>query len=214
MVRAGEVVPQRLGDVPPEEDAARVFDLVQHAEGVIDADLKVLRCDDVAGLDGLAQVRADDDLAVVVHAGPGDGGAGQLGNLYFQLGLHGLGKVGAVGDEDGACQLVVLGLTQKVGGDPCGVTAAVGQHQDLAGAGDHVDAHLAEDLPLGGGDVDVARADDLIDGRDGLGAVGQRSHGLCAAGLEDLRHACGGRGSEDDGVHLTILPCGSRHHDL
>ena len=141
----------------------------------------------LAGLDGLAQVRADDDLAVVVHAGPGDGGAGQLGDLHFQLGLHGLGQVGAVGDEDGACQLVVLGLTQQVGGHPGGVTAAVGQHQDLAGAGDHVDAHLAEDLPLGGGDIDVARADDLIHGRDGLGAVGQRSHGLCAACLEDLR---------------------------
>ena len=157
----------------------------------------------------LCRSAADDDLAVVVHAGPGDGGAGQLRDLHLQLGLHGLGQLGAVGDEDGAGQLVVLGLAQQVGGHPGGVAAAVGQHQDLAGACDHVDAHLAEDLPLGGGDIDVAGADDLVHRRDALGAVGQRGHGLCAAGLEDLGHACGGRGGQDDaGSTLPSLPGG------
>ena len=43
--------------------------------------------------------------------------------------------------------------------------AAVGDHQDLGGPGDHVDADLAEHLALGLGDVGVARADDLVDAR-------------------------------------------------
>ena len=108
----------------------------------------------------------------------------------------------------------MLGLTQQVGGHPGGVTAAVGQNQDLAGACYHVDAHLAKDLPLGSGDIDIARADDLIHRRDALGAVGQRGHGLCAAGLEDPGHACGGRGGEDDRIDLTVLTGGSGHDDL
>ena len=108
----------------------------------------------------------------------------------------------------------MLGLTQQVGGHPGGVTAAVGQNQDLAGACYHVDAHLAKDLPLGSGDIDIARADDLVHRRDALGAVGQRGHGLCAAGLEDPGHACGGRSGEDDRIDFTVLTGGSGHDDL
>ena len=80
----------------------------------------------------------------------------------------------------------MLGLTQQVCCHPCGVAAAVGQHQNFAGACDHIDAHLAEHLALGGGNVDVAGADDLVHRRDALGAIGQRGHGLRTAGLEDL----------------------------
>ena len=174
----------------------------------------MLRGDDVAGFDGLVQVGADDDLAVVVHAGAGDGGAGQLRDLHFQLGLHGLGEVGAVSDQHGACQFVVLGLTQQVCCHPCRVAAAVGQHQNFAGACDHIDAHLAEHLALGGGNVDVAGANDLIHRRDALGAVGQRRHSLCAAGLENFGHACRGGGGQNDRVHLAVLPGGGGHDDL
>ena len=74
----------------------------------------MFRCNDVAGFNGLVQVGAEDDLAVVVHAGAGDGGTGQLRDLHLQLRLHGLGQLRAVGDEDRACQFVVLGLTQQV----------------------------------------------------------------------------------------------------
>ena len=111
MVGAGKIIAQRLRYVAAKEDAARVADLVQYPKGVLHADLQVLRRDDVAGLDGLVQVGAEDDLAVVVHAGAGNGGAGQLRNLYLQLGLYRLGKGFAVGDKHRACQPVVLGLT-------------------------------------------------------------------------------------------------------
>ena len=46
-----------------------------------------------------------------------------------------------------------------------GLRARVGDHQDLRGAGDHVDADGAEHAALGRGDVRVAGAADLVDGR-------------------------------------------------
>ena len=214
MVGACKVIAQRFRHVAAKEDAACIFDLVQHAEGVLHAHFQMFRCNDVAGLDGLVQVGAEDDLAVVVHAGAGDGGTGQLRDLHLQLRLHGLGQLRAVGDENGACQFVVLGLTQQVCCHPCGVAAAVGQHQNFAGACDHIDAHLAEYLALGGGNVDVAGANDLIHRGDALGAVGESRHSLCAAGLEDLGHACGGSGSKDDRVHPAVLAGGGGHDDL
>ena len=214
MVGACKVIAQRFRHVAAKEDAACVFDLVQHAEGVLHAHLQMFRCNDVAGFNGLVQVGAEDDLAVVVHAGAGDGGTGQLRDLHLQLRLHGLGQLRAVGDEDRACQFVVLGLTQQVRRHPCRVAAAVGQHQNFAGACDHIDAHLAEYLALGGGNVDVAGANDLIHRRDALGAVGESRHSLCAAGLEDLGHACGGSGGKDDRVHPAVLSGGGGHDDF
>ena len=214
MVGACKVIAQRFRHVAAKEDAAHVADLVQHAEGILHAHFQMFRCNDVAGLNGLVQVGAEDDLAVVVHAGAGDGGTGQLRDLHLQLRLHGLGQLRAVGDENRACQFVVLGLAQQVCCYPCRVAAAVGQHQNFAGASDHIDAHLAEHLALGGGNVDVAGAYDLIHCRDALGAVGQRRHSLCTAGLEDLGHACGGGGGKDDRVHPAVLSGGGGHDDL
>ena len=91
VVRAGKVVAQCLGHVFAQEDAARILHRVQHRERVIDADFQVLRRNDVHGLNGLVHVVGDNNFAVRVHAGAGDGGAGQLRNLNLQLRLHGLG---------------------------------------------------------------------------------------------------------------------------
>ena len=111
VVGACKVIAQGLGHIAAQEDAARVFDLVQHAEGVLHAHFQMFRCNDVAGFNGLVQVGAEDDLAVVVHAGAGNGGAGQLRDLHLQLRLYRLGKGFAVGDKHWACQFIVLGLT-------------------------------------------------------------------------------------------------------
>ena len=108
----------------------------------------------------------------------------------------------------------MLGLAQQVGSHPGGVALAVGQHQNLAGPGDHVDAHLAVDLPLGGGHIDVAGADDLIHSGDALGAVGESRHSLGAAGLEDLGHPRGGGGGQNHRADLAILAGGGGHDDF
>ena len=77
--------------------------------------------------------------------------------------------------------LVVLGLGEQVGGDPGRIVVAVGDHHHLRRARHHVDADLAEHLALGGGDIGIAGADDLGDGRDALGAVSERGDRLRAA---------------------------------
>ena len=98
----------------------------------------------------------------------------------------------------------MFGLGQKVQRDPVGVVLGIGNHQDLGGAGDHVDAHLAEDAALGGGHVGVAGAGDLVDRGNGVGAIGQRRHGLRAADAIDLVHAGNPRRQKHQRVHLPL----------
>jgi hypothetical protein len=83
----------------------------------------------------------------------------------------------------------VFGLAEQVHRHPVGRRGAIGQHQDLAGPGDHVDADLAKDTPLGAGHIGIAGAGDLVHARHAGRAVGQRGHGLRAADGEDPVHA-------------------------
>ena len=59
----------------------------------------------------------------------------------------------------------MFGLTEQVGGHPLRVGGLVGEHRDLGGAGEQVDADPAEQLPLGLGDEGVARTDEHVDRR-------------------------------------------------
>ena len=109
----------------------------------------------------------------------------------------------------------MLELRQQVGGCEFRVGRFVGDDQHLARAGDHIDVHAAEELLFRLGDVDVARADDLIDARQRLGAVCERGDRLRAADGDHTadagdfrrRRDCGrdasalGRGGDDDFLH-------------
>ena len=92
---------------------------------------------------------------------------------------------GFAGDEDGEGFGVVFGLSDEVRGDAARVAGLTGD-DDLGGAGGHVDAALGGDGELGGGDVEVAGADDLVDATDGLGAEGEGDDGLGAADAVEL----------------------------
>jgi hypothetical protein len=71
---------------------------------------------------------------------------------------------------------------------------ASARDQHLARSGDGIDADLAEDEPLGRRHVRVARADDLVDTRNRLRAVGQRGHRLGAAdAIERIDRRPGGK---------------------
>src|SRR5690606_38530563 len=103
-----------------------------------------------------------------------DGGAGDLGSLQSrQQARNAFGdlveerRIGT--DQDRLRILVVLGLGEQVHGDPVRVGLAVADDEDFRRPGDHVDADLAEHVTLGGGDVDVARTDDLVHWRYALG---------------------------------------------
>ena len=79
----------------------------------------------------------------------------------------------------------MLQLAGQVGNHLLRAGAAVGDHQDLTGAGEAVDADDAEDGPLGQGHEDVAGAGDLVDRGHALGAVGQRGDRLGPANGKD-----------------------------
>ena len=97
----------------------------------------------------------------------------------------------------------MLGLRQQVGGDPFGIVVLSAMTSTSDGPAMRVDADRAEHLPLGGGDVGVAGADDLGHRRDGLRAVGERRHGLRAADAVDLVDAGQPRGRQHQRVELA-----------
>ena len=145
--------------------------------------------DRVDQLHRLVELVDHDDGAEIVPRGPRDLGARQRLELRLHRAFDRVGEPGAIGDQDRLRAGVVLGLRQQIGGDPAGIAGVVGDHQHFRRAGDHVDADLAEHLPLGGGDIGVAGADDLRHRRDRRRAVGQRRHRLRAADAIDLGDA-------------------------
>jgi hypothetical protein len=67
--------------------------------------------------------------------------------------------------------------------------AAFAGDDDLRGAGEHVDGAIKGDEALGRSDVEIAGADDLVNARNGSGAIGQRGDGVRAAEAIELRDA-------------------------
>ena len=112
-------------------------------------------------------------------------------------------------DQDRLRVLVVLGLREEVHRDPVRIRPAVANDQDLGRPGHHVDPDLPEHRALGSGDVDVAGADDLVDGRHRVRPVGQRRNGLRAPDGKDLVDAGHVRGGEHELVQLAAR---RRHH--
>ena len=80
----------------------------------------------------------------------------------------------------------MLGLTQEIGGDHLRVGCVVGDHHHLGGAGEEVDADLAEELTLRLGHVGVARPDEHVDRSDRLRAECHRGDSLHTADDVDL----------------------------
>jgi hypothetical protein len=87
----------------------------------------------------------------------------------------------------------------------------VGNDQHFRRPGNHVDADRAEHAALRACDIGVARADDLVDLRNALRAVGQRRHRLRAADGEHTIHTGDRRGSQHQriafaaGVGTTMI---------
>ena len=127
----------------------------------------------------------------------GDDGRARQGR---QQALHGLMHLPHVvfirGKKNALRQLIVLGLAEQVHRHPVRRRRAIGQHEDFAGAGNHVDAHLPEHVLFGAGHVGVAGAGDLVHARHAGRAVSERGNGL--HDHDDFAHARHVRGH---GVH-------------
>ena len=109
----------------------------------------------------------------------------------------------------------MLGLGHQVCRDHHGLGRGIGQHADLGGTGDHIDTHITRDNLLGSGDKGVTRAGNLVDARNGLGAVRQRGHGLGAAHHIDFVHSaelC--RGERVGADKAVLLRRGHHNHAL
>ena len=110
----------------------------------------------------------------------------------------------------------MFGLADEVGGQVGGVGGVVGDDADLGGAVLPVDADLALQDALGGGDVHVAGAGDHVDGRALTGAVGEHGERLRAAGRVHLGDAEQGAGGQHRRVRQAaeLALRGTRDRDL
>ena len=211
MVGAGAVVAQGLGGVAAHEDGPGVAHLGQPPLGVGHRELQVLGGDAVDQRHRLLPAGALDQGPATGQGLAHDLVALQGRQQAIDGGLHGIEVLGIPAHQDRLGILIVLRLGEEVHGQPLRVGAAVGDHQDLRGAGDHVDPHLAEHRPLGGGHVDVAGPDDLVDPGHRLGAIGQGRHRLGAAHGEHPVHP----GQVGRGQHQLVEHAvrGRHHHD-
>ena len=182
------------------EDAARVADLPDQRPRFGHEQAEVLRGVQVRQLNRLRQVRGDDDAAAVGERLTGDLRPAQPFELVRELHCDLFGQRARRGEQDRRRQHVVLGLRQQVGRGPGRVGAVIGDDQRLGGTVEAVDAHAAEHLALRQRDEQPARADDLVDARHALGAVGQRGDRLRAAQRKEPIHFRHIRRSQDQVV--------------
>ena len=189
MVGAGNIIAERLGAPGAHKDGAGVANAAEQAHRVLAVQLQVLGRHDIHRLDGGSHVGGHHDGALIVERSTRDLGTRRLRHQDIDACLDLARKLLVAGHQIAGCQRIVLGLGHQVGRDHHGLGRGIGKYADLGRASDHVDSHVARDNLLGRGDKGVARAGDLVDARNGLGAVRQRGHGLSAAHHIDLVHA-------------------------
>ena len=189
MVRAGDIIAQRLGAPAAQEGGAGMADLAEQCGGFGRHDLQMFGSEAVGQRHRLIPVAHQHHRAMRGPTGRGNGPArqGQKGGLNSRG--DGGGEACIIGDEDALRRLVMLGLGQQIHRDMGGVVIGIGQHHHLGRAGDAVDAHAAKDLALGLGDIGIAGADNTVHRGDALGAPGHGGYCLGAADAEHLGHA-------------------------
>ncbi len=122
--------------------------------------------------------------------------------------------------------MAMFGLADEIGRDDQWIGAVIGDHRDLGGTGEDVDADLAEQHPLGLGDEFVTGTDDDVGrlageeavghARDGLDAA-QTHHDIGACHRQRIKHmrvdrlAAERRGAGDHGLHPGGFGRGDGH---
>src|SRR5688572_350937 len=181
--------------------------LVQPGARLLYGELEVLRRDAVGERTGLVEIARMDERAARGERG-GDGVAPRhLREQAPDRRLHLVEVARLRREQEGLRGFVVLGLREKIHRDPIGGRGALGDHQDLRGPGDHVDAHVAEYLALRLRHIEVAGTDDLVDARQRLRAVGERGHRVGTAHGKDAVDAGKRRRGEHQRVWIRA------HHD-
>ena len=105
----------------------------------------------------------------------------------------------------------MLRLSDQIGGDVFRIRAVIRQHDHFTRAGQHVNGHLAEYLPLSQGDKQVPRPDDHVDRGNAFDAIGQGGHRLSAAHPVHFVDSQLAAGRQQITV-VSALGCGWNHH--
>ena len=79
--------------------------------------------------------------------------------------------------------LIVFGLGEHIGGQVFGIGGLIGDNENFAGAGDHVDAHRTSHDLLGQSNINIARSGDNVHLGNRLRAVCQSGDGPGASNL-------------------------------
>ena len=214
MVRSADIVADGFRRVRAEEDRARIADTRAEAFRIGRNDLQMLGGNGIGKRHRIVERLHQNDRAEFVPRCPRDLRAWQRRQLCLDRAFDLVRQSLVVGNEDRLRVGVVLGLRQKIGGDPVRIGALVRDHQNFRRTGDHVDADLAEHQTLRCGDISVAGADDLRHRGDGRGAMSQRRHGLRAADAIDFTHTAELRGGQHQGIELAVRRRHHHHHTL
>jgi hypothetical protein len=189
VARPGDEIARGHGRPAAEENRAARADVARDGVLVFGDDGDVLGREVVGDGNAVGEGLHEDERGVL----PEDFGeiraAAERGGLGADLPFHGGEEARAVGDEQDAAAVAVLGLREEVGGDPRGICGGVGEDEDFARAGEEVDGALAEDLALRLDDPRAAGAEDFLHGPDGLRAIRERRDGLRAADTVNLGRA-------------------------
>ena len=128
--------------------------------------------------------------------------AGKGSQRFLDRRLDRIGHRNGIGDQDRLCEGIMLGLGKKIPGDPFGISAGIGDHDQFGGAGNRIDSRLAERNSLGRCHEGVARTDDDVRTRNCLRATSEGSNRLGSANPADqvaFRLASSGKDQRIDG---------------
>ena len=212
MIGASHVVAKGFGCPFPKEDGACIDDKGQVLLRIGKLDFKVLGSNLVHDVEAFFRRLAEEGFRIVADRAFDD----VFAVSFLRLAGHGFldlfAEIGIGRDEEDSRAAVVFCLREEVGGNPFRIRAAVSDAADFRGACNHVDADGAKDEALGHSDEGIARACNLEDRFDGLGAVRQHRNALRAADFVDFLHAGNVGSGEDVRIYFAILP-GRRRHD-
>jgi hypothetical protein len=183
--------------VVAEENRACRSDLPKHGFGIGHRKAQVLCSQRRRGSTCFIEVANDKAVSVVAHRLLGDRSSRKCRELPFERGIDCIRLRARKHDGKRVCSLVVLGLRQEVSGDDLRICAVISDDENLARSGDRIDIDDTKDQSFRAGDVDVARAHDLIDAGNRLGAIRDGRDGLRSPRINHLGHPSDLRRSQD-----------------
>ena len=188
MARPGHVIAQHRRRPRTEENRARRQDAFGYLPRIARHHLAVLRREPVRQRHAVIQRLHLNQPAVGVERAFNEVTARELGHLLRDFLFDGLQNlVRGRRQPDTFVAGAVFRLCQQVGGDEFRVRRLISKHEQLARAGQQINGDVADEQPLGGDDVGVAGAENLLHAPNRLGAVSQRGNRLRAADAVNLR---------------------------